>query len=316
MSKFYNSIICVFAAALFISSSGCSSYRDDHKPDTVRPRVVATTSIIGDIVGRVGGDAIDVNVLIPRGLDAHDYQYSPRDFAMIEKADVVFFNGGGLESNIDHLVSLAAGRVCVLADAEDLFSGEGVACKDGHMDHASSDPHYWTDPRNVMVWAGLIAEELGAMNPSMKEDYIRNAAVFIRDLESLDHWIRERISLIPPKNRILVTDHHVFEYFIRSYGFQDGDAIIRGNSTLAQPSAREFSELMKFITEHRIPAVFVGEGENHEMADRLKEDLGVRVLRVYTGSLSAPGGPASDYKAYMRFNVNAFVDGLTPDESR
>ncbi len=298
---------------------GCGPVQSDRvrEGEESKKRIIATTSLIGDLVGRIVGDTAELSVLIPPGTDPHGYHFSPRDFVLITKADLVFLNGAELESQLNVLIRMARDRARLLSDAKGLEPLRmGGACGNGHHHHhhhhGAMDPHFWTDPHRVKAWVRYIEQEVRAADPDHGPLYERNAKALLKELEDLDRWIEERVSRIPVEDRILVTDHYVFGYFARRYGFREGGALVRGLSTLSQPSARDLAELATLLDAEGVPAIFVGVDVSGELAERIAEDLGIRVIRVYTGALSPPGGPAPDYIAYMRYNVNAFVEGLIP----
>jgi ABC-type Zn uptake system ZnuABC Zn-binding protein ZnuA len=182
---------------------------------------------------------------------------------------------------------------------------------EGEHDHMGADPHVWTDPHSVMVWAGNIADSLGVLDPANADTYETNAQTYVEELEKLDEWIEEQVARVAPHDRQLVTDHTAFGYFAKRYGFDQVGAVIPGYSTLAEPSARELARLEGAIENRGVKAVFVGLTVNPDLARRVAEDTGTKLVFLYTGSLSEPDGPAGDYMAFMRYNVNAIVDALS-----
>ena len=123
-------------------------------------------------------------------------------------------------------------------------------------------------------------------------------------------WIEEQVATIPQLDRRLVTDHTVLGYFSERYGFEQAGAVFPGYSSLAEPSARELAGLQDAIAEQGVKAVFVGTTVNPDLASRVAEDTGARLVFLYTGALSEPSGPAGDYISFMKYNVGAIVDAL------
>lgn len=278
-----------------------------------RLRVAATTSIVADVVSRVGGDAIELTRLVPLGTDPHTYQLTPQDVAAVAGAHVLVTNGLGLEEFLPDLLDATDGAVPVVPASHGvalLSSGEGEdAADDGHGDEGA-DPHTWFDPRNVVVWTRNIEAALSALDAANAETYAANAAAYIDELNELDAWIREQVATIPEERRLLVTDHTLFTYFAAAYGFRQVGAIIPGYSTLAEPSAQEMAALQRALGELDVPAVFVSTTVNPRLAEQLAEDTGTRLVYVYTGSLSEAGGPADSYLDFMRHNVSVIVEAL------
>ena len=185
--------------------------------------------------------------------------------------------------------------------------------EDDHHDHAHGefDPHTWMDPTLVAAWATEIAEVLAELDPAHATEYAARADSFVGELDELDAWIKAEIAAVPRDRRILVTDHDVFGYFADRYGFTVLDTIIPGFSTVSEPSARHLASLREAISEHSIPAIFVGTTVDSQVARVVADDLGIEVVSVYTGSLGKPGGPASNYQGFMRTNVERIVTALS-----
>jgi len=266
--------------------------------------VVATTSIVGDVVRAIGGEEISLVVLFPPGTDPHTFEPTPRDLRALHEADLVFINGAGLEEGLSPILSSPEleGKVV------DLSAGAELLTLD--EDHDGVDPHVWFDPLLVAEWTHRIERALVALDPSGKEAFAHRAAAYREELAELDRWIQAQVAILPPARRVLVTDHRSLGYFAARYGFEEVGAIITGFSTLAEPSAREMAALMERIRSLGIPAVFVSQEFNPDLASQLARDTGVRVVVLFQGSLSAPDGPAPDYLSFMRENVRRIVEAL------
>lgn len=287
-----------------------------------RLQVVATTTIVGDVVKQVGGEAIELQVLLPVGADPHAFEPTPRDLARIAGARVIFANGAGLERFLDSLLANAT------AGAEIVEVSEGIALRrageePGHAEsqentatpqhgheHEGADPHVWTDPNNVIVWTRNIEAALSRLDGENAARYRANAEAYRAQLQALDAWVREQVAQIPEGNRRLVTDHEVLGYFAGRYGFQQAGTIFPGFSTLAEPSAQDLAALENAIRAHHVKAIFVGTTVNPNLARRVAADTGARLVSFHTGSLTAPGGGADNYLDYVRHNVSAIVEAL------
>lgn len=296
--------------------------------------IIATNSIIADVVSQVAGDLADVRALVPSGADPHAFEPSPQDIAAVADADLVFSNGLGLEGFLDDMIANAGGdaRLVDLSqgiatiesqegeehdheegeDHEDEHEDEhedGHEDEDGH-DHEGPDPHVWTNPLNIIVWVEHIAAELSAIDPDNAATYQANAQSYIDELGALDEWAVERISQISPARRLLVTDHEVFGYFAERYDFEIVGAVIPGASTLSESSAAQIAELHELIEDHGVAAIFVGFTINEAVAERIAEDTGAQLVPLYSESLGAAGGPADSYIGMFRYNVEAIVAAL------
>lgn len=289
--------------------------------DTGKLNVVATTSIVADVVTNVGGDAVNVQILIPVGTDPHSFDPTPQDIAKVADADIVFANGAGLEKFMQTLLESAGAtdKIVEVSDGIELreFAGnddhdheEAEEHEEGDHDHAGSDPHTWVDPNNVMVWVENIEAALSEADSANAETYATNAAAYTAELEDVDAWIREQIATLPEGNRKIVTDHQLLGYYVEEYGLEMVGAIIPSYSSLSEPSAQELAAIEDAIRETGVKAVFVGNTVNPTLAERVAEDTGVGLIFFYTGSLSPADGAAPTYLAYLRYNTNAFVDAL------
>lgn len=280
-------------------------------------RLVATTSLVADVVRAVAGETVEVTQLLPYGADPHGYLATPRDLQRVTESHLVIINGLGLEETLLEDLDAAAAGTARIAISEGItprrFDGPAED-RDHEAEHDDGrhgfDPHVWMDPNLVMVWAENTAQALGALDPARRETYRENARVYRNRLASLDAWIESEISALPPAHRQLVTDHLVFGYFADRYRFEMVGAVIPAYSTQAEPSARELAQLQDLIDSRGARAVFVGVTANPTLAEQLAADLGVPLVPLYTGSLSEPGGLAPNYVEMMEYDVEAIVEAL------
>ncbi len=276
--------------------------------------MVATTSIVADVVAQVGGDMIKVAVLIPVGADPHAFEPTPQDVVTVSDAAVLFANGAGLEEFLKPMLENAgaADRVVYVSDGVELrqSAAESEHDPEEEADHAAGDPHTWTDPNNVMVWVGNIEEALVAVDPPHADQFRANAAAYREELVRLDGWIRQQVASIAEVDRRVATDHGTLGYFADRYGLDIVGTIIPGYSSLSEPSARELAQIEDAIRSLQVKVVLVGNTVNPALSERVAEDTGTQLVFLYTGSLSPPGGEAGSYLAYMHHNVNAIVEAL------
>ncbi len=289
--------------------SSCASGRPSAGDD--RLQVLATTSIVADVVRRVGGDYVQVMTLLPFGADPHTFKPRPQDVAAIVEAQIVFANGAGLEEFLEPLLESAGAMdklVEVSAGIELLpFAGEDEG-EENH--HESGDPHTWMDPNNVLVWVANITAALVEADPQHDPAYRANAAAYASELRALDGWIRQQVAQVPAENRYLVADHAVLGYFADEYGFTQIGTIAGSFSTGASPSAHELAVLQKRIRSYGVKAVFVGVEVNQNLAQQVAHDTGVKLVPLYHGSLTDAAGPVPTYLEFMRYNVTAIVEAL------
>jgi ABC-type Zn uptake system ZnuABC Zn-binding protein ZnuA len=302
-----------------------------------RLRVVATTSILADVVANVGGDEIELSILVPLGVDPHAFEPTPQDARLLASGHAIFVNGLGLELFLEDLITQAGGATPVVSassgidpltpesgehEEQDEDHDEGGETQEGdEADHEEGeeddhqharDPHVWTDPRNVIVWTENIETALQALDPEHASAYAANAGRYRAALRALDREVREIVARIPPEDRVLVTDHDDLGYFAAAYGFTVVGTVIPGTSSLAEPSAAELARLLDEVRARGAPAVFVSSVVNPSLVETLAADAGLRVVTLYTHSLTLADGPAAGYLDLMRYNARAIADALAP----
>ena len=283
-----------------------------------RLRVVATTNIVGDVVAQVGGDKIDLTVLMGVGVDPHTYVPAPKDVAAVHDADVVFANGIGLEEFLDEMLQNTGGdavEVYVSNGLELLVRGAGHEQEGGgeerdEHENGTYDPHVWLSVPNVIQWVQNIEKTLSELDPDNRAVYATNAGEYIEELEELDRWVEEQILTIPEAHRKLVTNHPAFGYFAARYGLEQVGAIYPINPS-SEPSASSLAALEDMIHEFDVPAVFTESTVNPKLAGQVAQDTGAKLVPLYTGSLGGLGSSAESYIELMRYNVNAIVTALS-----
>ncbi len=281
-----------------------------------KPVVVASTTLIGDVVQQVSGDLVYLHVLLPVNSDPHSFSPAPKDVVMVETASLVFLNGLNLEEGLENLITAnAQGKIVTVSDGVQTieigsYAHGGDSQTNAEDPHAGPDPHVWMDPNNVQVWVENIARALSDIDPGNAATYQQNAKAYLLELEQLDNWIVDQVAQIPPERRELITDHDNLGYFAKAYGFRVAGVVVIGGSTLSDPSAQQIASLEQVITESGAPAIFVGTTVNPQLSERIAADTGAVLVRLYTGSLSAPDGPAGSYIDMMHYNVTAIVEAL------
>ncbi len=291
--------------------AACSS-APAQKTSSGKLNVVATTTIIGDIVQNVGGDAINLTVLLPVGADPHSFSPTPQDITKVAKADIIFVNGFGLEQFLGDMVENAATKATIVEVSQGIEPLVLTAHTDEDADaHAGKvDPHTWTSPANAIIFVKNIEQALATTDPAHAEIFAENAKKYTAELTALDEWVKSQIETIPPENRKLVTGHTAFGYYAKRYGLEQIGTVIPGFSTAAEPSAQDLAALQNTINQYGIKAIFIGATVNPTVSARIAEDTGAQLVRLYTGSLGEPGSGAETYIEYIRYNTNAIVSAL------
>ncbi|ACL24931.1 metal ABC transporter substrate-binding protein [Chloroflexus aggregans] len=294
---------------------------------TVAPEplaVMASTTIVADVVRQIGGERVKVETIVPPGADGHNYEPTPQDLARVSTARIIFTVGAGYEEFLDRLIASSGTKAEVVSLSENLALRTLREEEVGNVMHShehgdehgdehgvgATDPHTWTDPSNVKIWVDVIASNLSRLDPANGSFYTERAAAYQRQLDELDRWIAEQFAAIPAERRLIVADHILFGYMADRYGLQQVGAIIPGVSTSATPSAQELAALQDLITKRGIKAIFVGEIANSQLAEQIARDTGAKIVTVLTETLTDANGPGATYIDYMRFNVQQIVNAL------
>ncbi|MEU6644508.1 zinc ABC transporter substrate-binding protein AztC [Saccharomonospora sp. NPDC046836] len=272
--------------------------------------VVVTTNILGDLTRAVVGDQTQVTVLMKPNTDPHSFAISAQEAARLEQAELIVYNGLGLEEGVQRNVDAAA-----TAGVPTVAVGEQVdpIRYRGDEQAGEPDPHFWTDPRRVRTAVEAITERVVRDVGGVDDTVIRaNAAAYLERVDELDRWMTARFAVIPVQQRKLVTNHHVFGYLAERYGFEVVGAVVPSGTTLASPSASDLSELAGTVRAAGVGAIFADSSQPDRLARVLADQAGVRVrvLPLYSESLTGPDGGAPTYVDMMRANTDTIVAGL------
>ena len=275
--------------------------------------VVASFSVLGDVVAQVGGDRIALNVIVAPGSDAHVVQPTPAQARQVAAARVVVSHGLGLEGWLPRLEKAAGFRGKALRVAQGLPALKPAAGKSHghghHHHHHDVDPHTWQDVARVRLWLPRIADALCGADAAGCDGYRARAAAYDRRLEALDAEIRQAWAAVPEAERKVITSHDAFGYYAAAYGVRF--LAPQGVSTEAQPSAKGVAQLVRQIKAERIRALFVESIADPRLIEQIGRETGVRPAgRLYSDSLSPADGPAASYEAMMRHNTRQMVDAL------
>ena len=285
------------------------------------PRVVATTSILGDIVVAIAGEGASVEVLVPPGQSEHTFQASPQQVRAIAEADLVVAFGLGLEAGLHDVLEASGGdRVLEIGasldpipldedhEAED---GETHAPDDGHG-HEGFDPHVWLDPVRMATAVEVIADALLEISPQDRIDGIRDrAAMMVTEITDAHAQAEALLDAIPEERRLLVTDHEALGYFAERYGFRLIGSLLPGTSTDAAPSAADVAALAEVVADLGVPAVFVDSAGSDRLADALAAEVpGVEVVPLFIGSLGPAGSDADTYSGLIVENARRVAEAL------
>lgn len=277
--------------------------------DRTAPRVLATTTVVADLVRQVAGDRVAVDTLMGPGIDPHGYKATPRDADRLARADLVVASGLHLEGKLGELLERLGRRSRVVAVADALPRDRLLEVAPGLF-----DPHVWFDARLWSLTAPAAAEALAGADSAGAETYRTRARDYASRLERLDAELRERVATIPTDRRVLVTAHDAFRYFGRAYGIEVVG--VQGTSTESEAGIADINRLVELIVARKLPAVFVETSVSDRNVQALQEGARARGQpvalggRLYSDSLGGPGSDAETLEEALRANVETIVAGL------
>lgn len=306
-------LLVFWTLVLVLSGCGGDSAESDQASKTGPSllKVVATTGQVGDLVAQVGAGRVQVTSLMGPGVDPHLYKASAGDVDRLGSAKAIFYNGLHLEAKMAEVLERLGQRQPVFAVADGIPAKKLVTAEGFSDVH---DPHIWFD---VSLWQHALTRVRDALIEIDSEHadlYRRNAAAYSKELGGLERWVKNAVATIPPQQRVLVTAHDAFEYFGRAYGFEVRG--LQGISTATEAGTADVQDLAAFITERRIPALFVESSVSPRAIAAVQAAVRSRGHEVVIGgelfsdAMGDAGTPAGTYLGMFRHNVNTLVKSL------
>lgn len=298
----------MLALALFVAIGACADDGGAARGDAVR--VVATTGMVADLARRVGGERVEVDALMGPGVDPHLYSASPDDLVRLRGADLVLYNGRGLEGKMGDVLVKLARRKPVVAVTEEIADEKLLEPPEleGHF-----DPHVWFDASLWAATPAVVAGALAEIDPEHAEEYRGRAAAYRTELLALHEETRAAIATIPEERRVLITSHDAFRYFGRAYEMEVRG--LQGISTVQDAGVKDVQDLVDLIARRRIKAVFVETSVPHaalEAVQRWVREKGHKVAiggELFSDAMGdAP--PTDTYPGMVRHNVQTIVEAL------
>lgn len=272
-------------------------------------KAVVTTGMVADLVRNIGGKQVVVDQLMGAGIDPHLYKTSTDDIGRLSDAGIIFYSGLHLEGKMgDVFVSLAR-RKPVFAVTESIPRDEILEVHDGQF-----DPHLWFD---VSLWsqcAEVVSTALSEFDPAHAAEYQQRTTEYRQRLAALHEECQTRLATIPAERRVLVTAHDAFSYFGRAYDMEV--RAIQGISTDSEAGVKEINELVNFLAQRKIKAVFVETSVSDRNIKALVEGCqaqGHKVIiggELFSDAMGQPGTPEGTYEGMVRHNVDTIVKAL------
>ena len=260
--------------------------------------VIATFSILGDLVKNVGGDRIEVGTLVGSNADAHVYAPTPADAKRVGRRQGGVHQWSRLR-RLDHAAGEGLGHQGADHNGQQGNQNPEDGADDHGHGHAATDPHAWQSVTNAKIYVATIRDGLIAADPAGKSTYEANASAYLAKLDALEAEVQAVIGKIPPDRRRIITSHDAFGYFGAAYGIEF--IAPTGVSTEAAVSARDVAKIIAQIRKQKIPAVFMENVTDPRMMEQIAKESGAKIGgRLFSDALSAEKGPAPSYIEMMR----------------
>ena len=289
----------------------CRIGEDQETNEQIGPlHIVTTTGIIEDCVTQIAGDSMEVTAIMGPGTDPHIYKPTPGDIELLDEADIIIANGLHLEGKMSEMLEKYSKEKPVLFVADGIPESDIIKSADFQD---ANDPHIWFDPSIWMKGMKYIAEELGKIDTASAEYYMINYNVYNLEVMEVDTWIDNQLKSMETRP-ILVTSHDAFSYFGRRYNVQvEG---IQGISTLSEVGLKEISEMVDFVIDNKVKAIFTETSTSNKTAQSIVDgckdkryDLQIRGP-LYSDALGEPDSEAGTYIGMIRENVVMILEGL------
>lgn len=280
-------------------------------------KVVASFSILGDMVKRVAGPDAVITTLVGPGSDAHVYRATPQDAKAVKEADLVIINGLGFEGFMERLIKSSGSKAVVVVATSSIRTlqaaadeGRGHTHSHSHAgDHGKTDPHAWQSVDAAKGYVANIRDGLAKADPAHATGYAERAATYLSELDALKAEMEQAFAPIPRAKRVIVTSHDALAYFGRDFGFDLHP--IQGLSTDSEPSARDVARIIHLSKGKKARAIFVESIKSTKLAEQIARETGAKLGgTLYSDTLSDEKGEAATYIAMMRHNARIIAAAL------
>jgi ABC-type Zn uptake system ZnuABC Zn-binding protein ZnuA len=305
IDKLSNTLTILAALLLAANMAVPAAFPENRRGERL---ILATTTVIWDIARNVAGGLWEVEPLVGPGRNPHNYEPTPQDMIKAAKASVILYNGLGLDSWVERLLSGQwRGKMARVTEGLEPYM---LKVPDGPY-AGRNDPHLWLDASMAIKYAEKVRDVLAEVDPANAEYYRANAAAYIAKLRELDEWVREAVASIPEERRVLVTQENAFQYFARRYGFRVG-GYFYSIVTEIEPTPYDTAQLVNKVRKTGVCVFFVETTLSTRAMEMMVREVGGRIAgQLYADSLGPPGSGADTYIGMMRANVEKLVAELS-----
>lgn len=311
--------IFIFLVFFAVNFTGCKANDTEGKSSDGNDKISVCTSfyVMYDFAGKIGGNKVNLKNLLPAGADPHSWEPSPKDIVSIEKADILIYNGAGMEGWIDKvlgsisnkkLVTVETSKDIKLLEVKDSLVSEH---NDKHSDEHEhfQDPHVWLDPMKAKIQIRAITDTFIEVDPSNKDYYEKNYEHYVKELEKLDDEYREAVSSF--KSKDIIVTHEAFGYLCDAYGLNQ--IAISGLDTETEPTSARMIDVAKFAKDNNVKVIFFDKMVSPKVADAIAKSAEAKteVLNPIASLSTDDIKAGKDYFSVMRENLEALRKALS-----
>ena len=282
-------------------------------------KVVATTSIVADLVSHIGGNHVSVDGLMGPGIDPHLYKASEGDVIKMAQADAIFYNGLHLEGKMTDIFAQMSSKGIHTYEIAKEALPDSVLIRSTNFS-GTYDPHVWFDVSLWISCAQYVADVLSTLKPEESAYFAEQASIYVQSLEELEQYVQERAAQVPADQKVLITSHDAFGYFGNAYSFEV--RALQGLSTVAEAGTADVQELASYVAERQIPTLFIESSVSPRGIEAVKAAVESRDFQVsiggflYSDALGDSDSPEGTYIGTVRYNIDTIVEGLYPPATR
>lgn len=310
VKMFWKISMTALLAALFLVA--CSDEKPKEESNSDQLQLVASFSIVHDILNEVGGDRVNVHSMVPIGTDPHTYDPLPEDIKKATDADAIFYSGLNLEGGKDGWLFKLADSVGknddvifeLMKNVEPMY----LTSDDGREEEMN--PHAFLDPVIGMTMTENVRDALIEIDPEYKDTYEKNAEKLLDNLRDIDKLYTEKIADIPEEKRVLVTSERAYQYMADRYGLEEG--FIWAIDTEDNGTPEQIKSLVKFVQDKKAPVLFVESNVDPRPMETVSKESGVKIYGgLFSDELGHVGGEGETYTKFLEHNITSIHKGLT-----
>ena len=296
----------IWSLALGLLASACAA--SSPSPSGGLLRVVATTTQVGEAARAVGGEAIQLTVLLTPGADAHEFEITPPAAAALERSDLILESGAGLETWLQAPLATIGGADRI----RDMSHGVALRKPDDPAEATETDPHWWLTAPNAIHLVENVRDAFTAARPDLEAGFAARAAAYVARLKTADVEIRRLMAEVPAQRRGIVTNHDALGYFMDQYGLHFVGSVFPSLDVSSEPNPQQLAALADTIRRNGVTAIFSESAVNPKLARAIAAETGARVVDtpLYTDSLGPPGSRGDTLDGMLLHDAQVIHDAL------